>query len=367
MADESSDQEKTEEPTAHRIDESRKKGEVASSKELTSVLVLAASILTLALSIVYIYEEMTAFLDWILTLKAEQAFTEKGFKTLVYRSSTVMLKCAAPIFIVTASVGVISNLAQVGFLFSPEVLNWKPERINPIAGFKRLFSLRSLFEAVKGIFKFAIIMCIVYFFVSDELNSYQGFFHSDLVSSFFHGKDILIKLAIYIVIGLVVVALGDFAYQKFSYRKKLMMTKEEVKKESKEQDGNPEIKQRIRAIQREMSQKRMMADVPTADVIVTNPTHISVALKYDTLTMVSPQVVAKGKDNVALKIREMAQEHNIPLVENVPLARAMYKTVKIGEPVPRNLYKAVAEVLAFVYRLRRKRKENLLDGRNING
>ncbi len=159
-----------------------------------------------------------------------------------------------------------------------------------------------------------------------------------------------------ILAGLAIIAAADFAYQKFSYKKKLMMTKEQAKKESKEQDGNPEIKQRIRSIQREMSQKRMMADVPKADVIITNPTHISIALKYDKATMVAPEVIAKGADAVAMKIREIAKESDIPIVENVPLARAMYKTVKIGDGVPRNLYKAVAEVLAFVYKLKRKRK-----------
>ena len=152
------------------------------------------------------------------------------------------------------------------------------------------------------------------------------------------------------------IAIADFGYQKFSYKKKLMMTKEEEKKESKEQDGNPEVKQRIRTIQREMSQNRMMQDVPTADVIITNPTHISIVLKYDSETMISPTIIGKGADNLAMKIREVAKEHDIPIVENVPLARALYKTVKVGEPVPRTLYKAAAEVLAFVYKLKRRKK-----------
>jgi flagellar biosynthetic protein FlhB len=156
--------------------------------------------------------------------------------------------------------------------------------------------------------------------------------------------------------GLGVVALIDFAYQKFTYKKRLMQTKQELKQESKEQDGNPEIKQRIRQIQREMSRKRMIKEVKNADVIITNPTHISIVIKYNAENMVSPMVIGKGADHMAMKIREIAQEYQIPIVENVMLARTLYKTVKINSPVPRSLYKAVAEVLAFVYKLKKKQK-----------
>jgi flagellar biosynthetic protein FlhB len=349
-------QEKTEDPSAHRIEEFRKRGEVASSKELTSVLVLAASLLTLGLSLVYIYETMSTFVEWLYTLDVATAYTEKSLNTIVHKLVTVALKCVGPIFLVTLCVGVFANIAQVGLLFSPDVLEWKPDRINPLQGIKRLFSMKSVVEAIKSVFKFVFILSIVYYFLKDEMKTFSGFFHLEFFQAFVYGKGFLIKLGFAIVLGLVIIAVADFAYQKFSYRKKLMMTKEEAKKESKQQDGNPEIKQRIRAVQREMSQKRIMSEVPTADVIVTNPTHISVALKYDPENMVSPEVVAKGADVLALKIREIAKDNNIPIVENVPLARGLYKTVKEGQGVPRNLYKAVAEVLAFVYKLKRKQK-----------
>lgn len=357
MSDDSdSGQEKTEDPSAHRIDEFRKRGEVASSKELTSVLVLAASLLTLGLSMVYVYEHLSAFVEWLYTLDIKSAYTEKSMNTIVTRLVTVALQAVAPIFLVTLIVGVFANVAQVGFLFSPDVLEWKPDRINPLQGVKRLFSMKSVVEAIKGVFKFTFILSIVYYFLKDEMQTFSGFFHLEFFQAFIYGKGFLIQLGFAIVIGLLIIAVADFAYQKISYKKKMMMTKEEAKKESKQQDGNPEIKQRIRAVQREMSQKRMMVEVPTADVIVTNPTHISVAIKYDPETMVSPEVIAKGADVMALKIREIAKEHNIPIVENVPLARGLYKTVKEGQGVPRNLYKAVAEVLAFVYKLKRKLK-----------
>ena len=158
------------------------------------------------------------------------------------------------------------------------------------------------------------------------------------------------------VSGLIVVAMGDFGYQKYAYKKKMMMSKSEMKQEHKQQEGNPEVRAKIRAIQREMSSQRMMADIPTADAIITNPTHISIAIKYDPETMISPEIIGKGSDHLALRIRTIAKEHNVPLVENVPLARTLYKTVKVGDGVPRNAYKAVAEVLAFVYRLKKKEK-----------
>ena len=155
--------------------------------------------------------------------------------------------------------------------------------------------------------------------------------------------------------SLLILSIFDFGYQKYSYLQRLKQTKEQLKRETKEKEGNPEIKQRIKTIQREAAQKRMMAAIPEADVIVTNPTHLSIALKYDGETMVSPTVIGKGADHLALKIREIAKEHKVPIVENIPLARTLYKTVKVEEPVPRSLYKAVAEVLAFVYKMKRRK------------
>jgi len=351
-----SDQEKTEDPTSHRIDEFRKRGEVAASKELTSVLILGASIMTLLLSIVFIYEQLGNFVEWVYALDVSTAFTEKSMKTIVYKTFGTAGKCAAPILLVVACMGIIANVAQIGFLYSPEVLNFKPERLNPISGFKKIFSMRSVVEALKGALKFIFILSIVAYFLKDDLDSFKGFFHADMFQSFLYGKSLIGKLAFAILGGMLIIAAFDFGYQKMSYQKKLRMTKEEVKKESKEQDGNPEVKQKIRAIQREMAQKRMIAEIPNADVIITNPTHLSIVLKYDHETMISPMIMGKGADHMALKIREIAKEHNIPIVENVPLARSLFKTVKEGSPVPRNLYKAVAEVLAFVYKLKKKKK-----------
>ncbi|MBY0415290.1 MAG: flagellar biosynthesis protein FlhB [Bdellovibrionales bacterium] len=356
MADEQDSGEKTEDPSQHRIDEFRKKGDVASSKELTSVLVLAACLLTLSLSMVYIFEQLTAYIEWLYTLDLSAAFGPKALNTITTRTFIVAGKCAAPVLFVAMCVGVLAQVAQIGILYSPDVLELNFDRVNPINGIGKLFSKQALFEAVKGVFKFAVIIGVVYIYLKDDVAKYNGFMHLEISQAFFHAKDLLMKISFAILMAWTVIAVLDFAWQKFTYKKKLMQTKQELKQESKEQDGNPEVKQRIRQIQREMSRKRMINDVKNADVIVTNPTHISIVLKYDPETMVSPIVLGKGQDHLAMRIREVAKEHNIPIVENVLLARTLYKTVKEGHPVPRNMYKAVAEVLAFVYKLKKKRK-----------
>ena len=356
MSEETEDGEKTEEPSQHRIDEFRKKGDVASSREITSVLVLAACLLTLSLSMVFIFEQMTAYIEWLYTLDLNAAFAPKALHTITTKTFVVAAKCSAPVLFTALCIGVLAQVAQVGILYSPDILELNLDRVNPINGFKKLFSKQALFEAVKGIFKFVVILAVVYAYLKDDISKYNGFMHLEIAESYIHAKDLLIKISFAILLAWTVIAILDFAWQKFTYKQKLMQTKQQLKQESKEQDGNPEIKQRIRQIQREMSRKRMIQDVKTADVIVTNPTHISIVLKYDSENMVSPMIIGKGQDHLAMKIREIAKEHNIPIVENVMLARTLYKTVKVGQPVPRNLYKAVAEVLAFVYKLKKKRK-----------
>jgi flagellar biosynthetic protein FlhB len=355
LADEN-DSEKTEEPSQYRMDEARKKGDVASSKELTSVLLLSGSLLTLIICGVFVYETFTEYIEWIYRLDFKNIYTKENFHDVIAHTMWTLIKCVAPSFGASICLGVVSQLVQVGFLYSPEILNADIERINPLKGFGKLLSKKAFVEAIKGIFKFTIVILITYSVMKNNIGSFLGFLHSDAGASLAFGKYLMVKLGFSILLGLGVVALADFAWEKWSYRQKMMMTKQEAKEEAKERDGNPEIKNRIRQIQRQMAQKRMMDDVKKADVIVTNPTHISVALKYDGEMMVAPSVTAKGADHLALRIREIAKENEIPIVENIMLARTLYKTVKVGHGVPRTLYKAVAEVLAFVYKLKRKQK-----------
>lgn len=355
MAEESDD-EKTEEPSQYKIEESRKKGDVASSKELTSVLLLSGCLLTLILCGMFIFEVFTEYIDWLYMQDFRTAYGKEKFNEVFRETAWALVKCVAPTFGASMCLGVLSQFMQIGFLYSPEILNADIERINPIKGVTRLISKKAIVEAIKGIFKFTVVICITYAVMRDNVGSFLGFLHADAGQSLAFGKYLMVKLGFSILLGLGIIALADFAWEKWSYRQKMMMTKQQAKEESKERDGNPEVKNRIRQIQRQMAQKRMMNDVKTADVIVTNPTHISVALKYDGENMVAPGVVAKGADHLALRIREIAKENDIPVVENIMLARTLYKTVKVGEGVPRTLYKTVAEILAFVYKLKRKQK-----------
>ncbi len=357
MADDNDDTgEKTEDPSQYRIDEFRKKGEVASSKELSSVLILAGSMLTLFLCTIYIFELLSEYITWVYAQNSMIFEDQKTLQLLFSKTVTVTLKSVAPVMLCSLVLGVFAQVVQIGFLFSPDVLQLKLERINPFEGAKKLMGKRSIVEVIKGLFKFTIIIIITFYMVKDNLFSFIGYLHSEVGQSVEFSMNLFMRVSMSILLGLAVVAAADFAWQKYQYKQKLMMTKQQAKEELKSKEGSQEIKQRIRNIQRELSRKRMMADIPTADVIITNPTHISVALKYDLDNMVAPQVVAKGTDHMALKIREIAKLHDIPIVENVPVARALNKTVKVGAGVPRTLYKAVAEILAFVYKLKKKKK-----------
>ena len=280
MAEEN-DSEKTEEPSQYKIDEARKKGDVAASKELSTVLLLSGSLLTLIICGFFIYETFSDYIDWIYRQDFRVTYTKEKFYDVITHTAWTMLKCVGPSFGASICLGVMSQFIQIGFLYSPEILNADLERINPIKGFSRLLSKKALVEAMKGIFKFTVIIVITYSVMKNNIGSFLGFLHSDAQSSLAFGKYLMVKLGFSILLGLGVLSLADFAWEKWSYHQKMMMTKQGAKEEAKEKDGNPEVKNKIRQIQRQMAQKRMMDDVKKADVIVTNPTHISVALKYD--------------------------------------------------------------------------------------
>jgi flagellar biosynthetic protein FlhB len=266
----------------------------------------------------------------------------------------VLAKTAFPIMGMIMAVGLFINFMQVGINFTTEPLGFKLENLNPINGMGRIFSKRSLVELVKSIFKILIIGSFVYNFLKDEILQIPKLLYLELAASLPNIADVIFSLAFKIIGVYFILSVFDYAFQKWSTFQSLKMSKQEVKEEFKQMEGDPQIKGKIRSKQREMAMSRMMQEVPNADVVVTNPTHFAVALKYDR-GMPAPQVVAKGQDFVAQKIKDTAREAGVTIVENRPLARALYASVEIGDTVPKELYKSVAEVLAYVYRLKHRR------------
>jgi flagellar biosynthetic protein FlhB len=250
------------------------------------------------------------------------------------------------------AVAVMVNGAQVGFRIAPEALQPKFDKFNLSKGFKRLFSSRSAVELIRDVLKLAIIGTVAWFAVRAEMEGFISLSESDTATILSFTAWTIFRVGIKIIIALLVLSLADFAFQKFDFERSIRMTRHEIKEEYRQQEGSPQMRSRIRQVQRELARMRMAKEVPHADVVITNPTTLACALKYDSEIMGAPVLVAKGARLIAEKIKEIAREANIPIVENKPLARALYASVEVGSPIPADLYKAAAEVLAYVYRLR---------------
>lgn len=345
--------EKTEDPTAKRMSDARQKGNIPKSQEINTVFVLLAGFWTLNILGASIYKEICAFMTHILSQPVDTVNTETVMRIFI-SMVVVLVKTAFPIMGVIMLMGLIINFLQVGINFTTEPLGFKLENLNPINGFGRIFSKRSLVELVKSLFKILIIGSFIYTYLKDEIAQMPYMLYIDLTASLPRIASIVFNLAFKVCGVIFVMAVLDFAYQKWEHYTNLKMSKDEVKEEFKQMEGDPQIKSKIKQKQRQMAMQRMMREVPKADVIITNPTHFAVALRY-AKGMKAPQVVAKGQDFVALKIKRVAREAGVTIVENRPLARALYAAAEIGETVPPELYKAVAEVLAYVYRLKHRR------------
>jgi flagellar biosynthetic protein FlhB len=349
------DSDKTEEATPKRRSEARKKGQVAKSAELSSVVVLLALFVLVNGMGSWIYSELVVYMKNCLSpmqLNQDLGMANLG-KTLT-QHCILFLKLFLPLGIGSLLVGVLINFLQVGPLFSLESITPKFSRINPISGFQRLFSLRGLVELAKSTLKLLVVSYFAYSTIRDNLFVLLDVFQQSPLEAAGIVWKIIFQVAIKICIFLLVLALLDYLYQRWEHRRSLRMTKKEVKDEYKETEGNPQIKNKIRQRQRQLAARRMMQDVPKADVVITNPTHLAIALRYDPGSMNAPMVIAKGQGLIAERIKAIAKEHDVVMVENKPLARALYQSVEIGQAVPSELYKAVAEVLAFVYRLKRR-------------
>lgn len=347
------DPDKTEKPTPKRRQDARKKGQVAKSAELNSVVVLLGLFLLLNYFGEWLYTESLNYIRYTLSpLQVNQELTETALGAIMRSHMFFFARLFLPLGCGAMVIGLIVNFAQVGTLFTLEQLKPQFGRINPINGFQRLFSSRGLVELAKAVVKLTIVGSVAYTTIKSHLLVLIQSIENSPLNAALTIWDILYGLAMKICLFLLVMALFDYAYQRWDFLRNLRMSKKEVKDEYKQQEGNPQIKGKIRQRQRQIAMRRMMQAVPKADVVITNPTHFAVALQYDSKTMTAPIVIAKGENLIAAKIKEVAREHNVAIVENKPLAQALYKTVEIGEAIPAQMFQAVAEVLAFVYRLR---------------
>ena len=346
--------EKTEEPTAKKRADARKKGQVGRSQEVNSAFVLLVGFFALKLLWDSIYVSIATYTTYVFTNLNQTIDTENILRIFI-SIVLVLAKTAFPIMIFIMLIGLAVNFFQVGLNINTESIEFKLDKLNPINGFGRIFSKRSLVELAKSFFKIIVIGFFLYRFIHEQILAMPQFMFFDLTTSLALVAEIIFQMS-FIVIGVIMImAFLDYGYQKWQTTQDLKMSKQEVKDEMKQTEGDPQIKGKIRQKQRQMAMARMMKEVPKADVIITNPTHYAVALSYEQ-GMVAPTVIAKGQDLVAQRIKEIGREARVPIVENKPLARTLYAAVQVGDAVPQELYQAVAEVLAYVYRLKHARR-----------
>ncbi|MBN2983613.1 MULTISPECIES: flagellar biosynthesis protein FlhB [Cohnella] len=347
--------EKTEKATPKKRNDARKKGQVAHSQEMvSSVELLVAVALFLALGN-YFWDRIIGMFSDVFMHRLTTDISELNVYQLFASYTFQMLMFLAPIFIGALVVVFAVSYMQFGWLFTTEPLKFKFSPLNPIQGFKRMFSARSLFELVKSSLKLFVVAVVVIIILWAERDSVLALSHVPLQDIYSFAADLTIWMGLIVAVLLFVLAIGDFYFQKYQFEKSIRMSKQDIKDEYKNMEGDPKVKARIRERQRRMAIMRMMQEVPKADVIITNPTHFAVALQYDGTKMDAPRVVAKGQDYLALRIREIAKANDVITMENKPLARALFERTEIGETIPGDLFQAVAEVLAYVYRLKGRR------------
>jgi flagellar biosynthetic protein FlhB len=355
MAEQNKDQEKTERATPKKREEARKKGQVAKSRELASVAVLLAGLVFFWFGFFGMFEKMMALTRWLLGQCGQFNIDCNSILSLSTGLVYKIFVMTFPIFMAAFFMALFANYFQVGFVLSTESMQPKLSKIDPLKGFQKLFSLKSLVELAKNIFKVLIIGLVVYLTVKGEIENFIPLMDQSVWGILIYIVGVAFKIVFGACLALIILAILDYIYQKWEFEKNLKMTKQEVKDEHKQTEGDPLIKARIKRLQRDAARKRMMARVPEADVVITNPTHLAVALCYDQESMSAPKVLAKGAGFIAENIKDIAQKNNVPIVENKPLAQVLYKKVDVDEIIPENLYRAVAEVLAFVYSMKNSR------------
>ncbi|WP_339159625.1 flagellar biosynthesis protein FlhB [Paenibacillus sp. FSL W8-0186] len=348
--------EKTEKATPKKRQDARKKGQVAKSQDLSGSVVLLSGFLCLLMFGGYMKERLMLLFSDVYYHRLNMDVTNENVMTMFGDYAVQILLLLAPLLLIVVVMAAVANYAQVGFLLTGEPLKMQLKKLDPIQGFKRIFSIRSLVEFLKSVLKLTIIGFLVYTTIWGERGNIASLGHVTIEDAFYFTSKLTMNLGLKIGAALFVLAVLDYMYQKYDHEKNLRMSKQDIKDEYKKMEGDPLIKGKIRERQRRMALQRMMQEVPKADVIITNPTHFAVALKYEGSEMDAPQVVAKGQDYVALRIREIAKEHGVIIMENKPLARALFQRAEIGDTIPADLFQAVAEVLAYVYRMKGKSK-----------
>lgn len=355
MAESESGADKSEEPTGKRLEESRKKGQIARSRELNTVAVTMAGIGGL---LAYGGDFGQALLELMranFALSRDVLLDDGSMALYLLASGKFALEAIMPLLVILLIASILGPIALGGWLFSPEALAPKASRMNPGSGLKRMFSTQALAELLKALAKFTVILLVALAVLSADQDDLLAMANEPLEAAIIHSAEVVGWSMLWMSCGLILIAAVDVPFQLWDHKQKLMMTKQEVRDEYKDSEGKPEVKSRIRQMQREMAERRMMAAIPTADVVITNPTHFAVALKYDPAKGTAPVLLAKGGDFMALKIREIAQQHKVMVLESPGLARAVYFSTELDQEIPAGLYLAVAQVLAYVYQLKQFR------------
>ncbi len=358
--------EKTEQATDARREDFRKRGQVAMTRELGSSLTILLAAGLMYLMGRYFLSNLTDIFEKSMNGEFIQLYKVSSFSEILMYFGQKMVFLLSPVFGISLVVGIASQVLQTGFLQVEDALSPDLNKINPLNAIGRIFSMKGIAEVVKAILKILVILLVIYFLLKKEVQQipYLSTFSIPQIMTYL--GSVLFKLFTGTGFFMLVLALADYFFQRWQLEKEMMMTKQEIKEEHKSREGDPLIKARIRKIQREVAQRKMLQQIPKASVVVTNPTHIACVLKYSE-TLPAPQLVAMGADYMAETIKKIAHENNIPILENKPLARTIYKTMKIGQVIPRELFVAVAEVLSYVMRLKRKKKTRPNNLRNDKG
>jgi flagellar biosynthetic protein FlhB len=348
------DSDKTEEATSHKLEEAREQGDVSQSKEFGSFMVFFGFTLTAYFSGKFFLKHVLSLFDRYFNFEMLHLETSKEFLVLSSNVLKDILVLVSPILLGTTLFGIAASIGQFGFLFTTAKISPNFEKLNPLTGLARIFSVDTLAEFIKSVIKLAIISFVLFLVLKGEVKHLTELGVEPMPHIFIYFIKLILKVIFSILIFLAILGISDLAYTKWRYAQKMKMSMKEVKDESKQRDGDPFVKSRIRQIQRDRVRKLMMKEVPKADVIVTNPTHVAVALKYQRGLMRAPIVVAKGAGVIAVRIKELAARAGVPIVEKKALARYLYRHIDINEAIPESLYTAVAEVLAYVYKMKKK-------------